>query len=434
MSTVRKHFWHDVSRWLGGFSSPRKYGLNGCIPAVVRSTDGSYEEGTSDADGMRRWPRSSKYDRYFSRISSALTGRQSTKAQTACPVGDGLTLLDRHGAQVPGGVRLVEHRIHVRRANEVRLVPHPRNGRSGRSDLLVDLSPRLRALLVADDCLGLVHLLVERLVVEERPVDVAGLDDVLPVEDRIEHGLRVGEVLEPAHARADLRLVLRNGAELREHRVAGRRAELHAEAQLLEAVQDDRSGGLLVAGVVGDHRDGRALVLPVGEAGLLQVRSGDLGIASRVLEEVDAGPILAPGLIEAGNARREDVVGDLTDSGTAEAEQHGLAVDAGGDGLADVRVVERLLGRVERDPAGTAGVRRRDELILLRAIQVRLQEVRRRRQVDRVGDHRLARQYLAVTDLRVDALVDHDLVEVSRTPVRLRVPVRVAHEGDATTR
>ena len=41
MSVVRKHFWHEVRRGCGGGSWPRKYGLNGCMPAVVSSTDGS---------------------------------------------------------------------------------------------------------------------------------------------------------------------------------------------------------------------------------------------------------------------------------------------------------------------------------------------------------------------------------------------------------
>ncbi len=41
MSGVRKHFWTDASRWCGGASSPAKYALSGCIPAVVSSTDGS---------------------------------------------------------------------------------------------------------------------------------------------------------------------------------------------------------------------------------------------------------------------------------------------------------------------------------------------------------------------------------------------------------
>jgi hypothetical protein len=41
MSTVRNDFWHDVNRFDGGSSSPRKYGLKGCMPAVVSSTEGS---------------------------------------------------------------------------------------------------------------------------------------------------------------------------------------------------------------------------------------------------------------------------------------------------------------------------------------------------------------------------------------------------------
>ena len=60
MSTVRNTFWHEVSRGLGGVSWPRKYGLNGCIPATVKSTERSLGGGTSDAEGTRTWPRSSK--------------------------------------------------------------------------------------------------------------------------------------------------------------------------------------------------------------------------------------------------------------------------------------------------------------------------------------------------------------------------------------
>jgi hypothetical protein len=41
MSGVRKHFWHEVRRGAGGSSTPAKYGLNGCMPAVVSSTEGS---------------------------------------------------------------------------------------------------------------------------------------------------------------------------------------------------------------------------------------------------------------------------------------------------------------------------------------------------------------------------------------------------------
>ena len=70
MSVVRKHFWQVVSRLRGGRSWPRKYGLSGCMPAVVSRTDGSYVAGTSDADARRRWPRCSKKERKVSRISS----------------------------------------------------------------------------------------------------------------------------------------------------------------------------------------------------------------------------------------------------------------------------------------------------------------------------------------------------------------------------
>jgi hypothetical protein len=41
MSFERKTFWQLVSRWCGGGSMPRKYGLSGCIPAVVSRTDAS---------------------------------------------------------------------------------------------------------------------------------------------------------------------------------------------------------------------------------------------------------------------------------------------------------------------------------------------------------------------------------------------------------
>src|SRR5687767_6820598 len=73
MSVVRKDFWHVVSRMSGGVSLPRKYGLSGCMPAVVRSTDGSYSAGTSENDGRRLWSRSSKKLRKDSRISSEVT-------------------------------------------------------------------------------------------------------------------------------------------------------------------------------------------------------------------------------------------------------------------------------------------------------------------------------------------------------------------------
>ncbi len=60
MSTARKQRCTEVRRWRGGVSWPRKNGLNGCMPAVVSSTDWSSAEGTSEAEGTARCPRSTK--------------------------------------------------------------------------------------------------------------------------------------------------------------------------------------------------------------------------------------------------------------------------------------------------------------------------------------------------------------------------------------
>ena len=70
MSGVRKHFCAVVVSGAGGASRPRKYGICGCIPAIVRSVERSSARGTSDAEGRRRWPFSSKKERKPSRISS----------------------------------------------------------------------------------------------------------------------------------------------------------------------------------------------------------------------------------------------------------------------------------------------------------------------------------------------------------------------------
>ena len=59
MSSVRKHFCTDVARGHGAVSSPRKYGLNGTIPAIVNRTVGSC--GIRLADGTTSWPRLAKY-------------------------------------------------------------------------------------------------------------------------------------------------------------------------------------------------------------------------------------------------------------------------------------------------------------------------------------------------------------------------------------
>ena len=57
MSGVRKHFCTVVVSGAGG---SRQYGIWGCIPAVVSSVEWSSARGTSDAEGTRRCPLSSK--------------------------------------------------------------------------------------------------------------------------------------------------------------------------------------------------------------------------------------------------------------------------------------------------------------------------------------------------------------------------------------
>ena len=60
MSVVRKQRCTSATRFAIGSSRPRKARLNGCIPAVVSSTEGSCWAGTSEAEGTMRCPRSSK--------------------------------------------------------------------------------------------------------------------------------------------------------------------------------------------------------------------------------------------------------------------------------------------------------------------------------------------------------------------------------------
>ena len=70
MSGVRKHFCEVDVSGAGGCSRPRKYGICGCIPAVVSSVEWSSARGTSGHDGSRLWPFSSKKERKPSRSSA----------------------------------------------------------------------------------------------------------------------------------------------------------------------------------------------------------------------------------------------------------------------------------------------------------------------------------------------------------------------------
>jgi len=58
MSGVRTHFWQLVARRNGGVCWPRKYGLNGCIPAFTSSKVGS--SATRLAEGTTVCPCCSK--------------------------------------------------------------------------------------------------------------------------------------------------------------------------------------------------------------------------------------------------------------------------------------------------------------------------------------------------------------------------------------
>ena len=70
MSWVRKHFCDSVVSGAGGSSRPRKYGICGCMPAVVSRVEWSSGRGISGHEGSRLWPFSSMKERKPS-LSSA---------------------------------------------------------------------------------------------------------------------------------------------------------------------------------------------------------------------------------------------------------------------------------------------------------------------------------------------------------------------------
>src|SRR5207342_1935989 len=68
MSRVRTHFCTLVARRYGGVSWPRKYGLNGTMPALTNSRVGSsYSSGEL---GTTVWPRLEKNLNHRRRISA----------------------------------------------------------------------------------------------------------------------------------------------------------------------------------------------------------------------------------------------------------------------------------------------------------------------------------------------------------------------------
>src|SRR5438067_13564234 len=68
MSTVRTTFCTLTARGYGAGCSPRKYGLNGTMPALTSSSVGS--SAISEADGTTVWPLRSKWPRNRFAISS----------------------------------------------------------------------------------------------------------------------------------------------------------------------------------------------------------------------------------------------------------------------------------------------------------------------------------------------------------------------------
>ena len=88
----------------GGSSRPRKYGLNGCIPAIVSRVEVSSGAGISDAEGTRRCPRSSKNERKVSRISSERHRRRQSRWRAVAPLGDRGVADDEVAVHQAGGL------------------------------------------------------------------------------------------------------------------------------------------------------------------------------------------------------------------------------------------------------------------------------------------------------------------------------------------
>ena len=128
----------------------------------------------------------------------------------------------------------------------IRFVLSQMNGTAGAWAVIIlsMLAPRLVALVTLEDR-GLVHRLVDLRVVELRQVVVAAVRlRVRALEHRLEHRLRVVEVLEPTRGAADGDLLGRLLAPLGVDRVLRHRAETDLEAELLELGLGDLGLGL----------------------------------------------------------------------------------------------------------------------------------------------------------------------------------------------
>src|SRR3954453_15471276 len=82
MSVVRTHFCTLTARSHFGVSWPRKYGLNGTMPAATNSRVGSSR--ISEALGTTVWSRPSKWARNLLRISAVSIGDALSCAGRCC--------------------------------------------------------------------------------------------------------------------------------------------------------------------------------------------------------------------------------------------------------------------------------------------------------------------------------------------------------------
>ena len=148
-------------------------------------------------------------------------------------------------------------------------------------------------------------------------------------------------------------------------------------------------------------------------------------------EEVEIGALEAAGLIEPWEPGRDDVRGDGADELAAARVAQVGAVRGGDHGLADVDVVERRPGRVQRDVT-VAAARGQRELVRV----LRCGELQRGRVEREVAVYlRVSRENLLRRGVRVgEALLEVDRIEVRGAEVGARVPVRIADELDLLAR
>ena len=124
-------------------------------------------------------------------------------------------------------------------------------------------------------------------------------------------------------------------------------AQLRLEAHLVELLLGDLRDRLVGLGVVADDQQLLvALVLARGHARLLEVLGRQGAVALRLRHPVLLGgpAVDAVGLLEAGHARRDEVLGDRPERLAAALLARRVAVEARDHGLADVDVVERRRG------------------------------------------------------------------------------------------